>query len=190
MNLLIFFPFFRCMYCGGKAKQHDVSFSCVCYEDMATNKWQMRLMRWTPNSCEILSILTLFSRNIRVCLTCFAPRAAFPVSLRGLMSCDVRRTHLTQTWTQMQTHWVRPPLIKEPFSLLSSSCLALCPAETKRWGQRNGQLLIKFPPLFLSVPPMLFSYRFRAPALCNSQENKQAFRRGARILLFKCFFSI
>ncbi len=102
---------------------------------------------------------------------------------------DVHTHTDTQTRTRMRRHWLRPVLIKRPFSCLSSCCPLLCPAETKRWGRRNGQPLIKFPPLFLSVPPMLFSYRFWALALCDSQENKQAFRLGTRILLFKCVFS-
>lgn len=75
-------------------------------------------------------------------------------------------------------------------SLLSSRNPLLCASETKRPGRRNLQPLIKFPLLFLSVPPMMFSYRFWARALCESQEDKQVIRLWTRILHLKSRFCL
>ena len=144
------------------------------------------MMDEAQSSCEILSILNSFLSKYTClsCLLCTTEQPFSCVSLPGQMPCGVGHTH-----THTQVRRLRPLLIKNPFSLWSSCCPLLYPAETKRWGWRNGQPLIKFPPLFLSVPPLLFSYRFWALVLCDSQENKHASWRGTRILLFKCFFS-
>ena len=127
------------------------------------------------SSCEMLSILNSFLSKY-TCLSCLLCTAGSLFLRLSPVRCPVASgAHtLTQTWTWMQARRLRPLLIKNPFSLWSSCCPLLYPAETKRWGWRNGQPLIKFPPLFLSVPPLLFSYRFWSLVLCDSQENKQA----------------
>lgn len=154
-----------------------ISSSDVCYEDdVITNTWWMSLdseFLWNPDH---------FKKRLSFEINMFAllvvhHRQHFLPLLHGFMSVLWRQAHTHLHKHKQKMHWLRLPLIKKPFSRLSSCCPLLCPAETKkRRGRRNGQPLIKFPPLFLSVPPMLFSYRFWALALCDSQENKQAFR--------------
>ena len=113
-------------------------FSSVGHEDWINKKWWKKLNHTTQTSCAIQSSWSL---NIHVCFACSAPQAAFPVYPCTVWCLMEPVAHAT--WAQM--HWLRPPLIKKPLSLLSSCCPLLCPAETKHWARRNGQPLIKFP---------------------------------------------
>lgn len=151
---------------------------------MIKHKWWGRAP-WSPSSellCSKASLLLFF-----FCMPASSAvhhRQRFQPLSVGLVSCIAHKHQHGRKRMDSDRRLSTSLLVSSP-----SCCPPLCPSETKRWGWRNGQPLIKFPLLFLSVPPMLFSYRFWALALCESQENKQAFELRPRILLFKCFFS-